>query len=162
MRAATLLCAFLPLAASGFARDQRAEDSGPIAYKTNSEFRGSHLRVFRTLKDGRPVSVNTTDDAVNTRPAETPIPGHRARVWTCVKDTGEGTSVVHALASWDDDDPADCLMLGRWVEIPDRNPPELSFEAWTGYTMLFDGPETDPDHPLLLPALLMAINRGHA
>ena len=74
MRAALFLCAILALALGGCARDRMAEDDGRIDYERNSEFRGPHLRVFLTLEDGRRVSVDTADDAVNTRPARTPIP----------------------------------------------------------------------------------------
>ena len=102
MKAAILLCAILAVAVSGCirdSRDQMMEDGGRITYERNSEFQGPYLRVFLTLEDGRPVSVNTTDDAVNTRPAKTPILGHQARDWTFVKETEEGTSVVYALTS---------------------------------------------------------------
>ena len=101
-KAAVLLCVIVALALGGCARDQPTEDDDGITYERNSEFQGPHLRVFLTLEDGRPVSVNTTDDAVSSRPAETHLPGHRARDWTFVKDVEEGTSVVYALTSWDD------------------------------------------------------------
>ena len=73
-KAAILLCAILVLALGGCARNRMTEDGGRIDYARNSEFRGPHLRVFLTLEDGRPVPVNTTDDAVATRPARTPFP----------------------------------------------------------------------------------------
>ena len=114
---AVLMCAMLALALNGCAGDQAAEGDRGIEYVRNSEFRGPYLRVFLTLRDGRDVSVNTADDAVSSRPAETPIPGHRARDWTFVKDIEDGTSVVYALASWDDDNPSDYLMAGWWAEF---------------------------------------------
>ena len=51
-------------------------DEGSIRFERNSEFSGPRLRVFLTLDDGTDVSVNTVDDAVATRTAGTPIPGH--------------------------------------------------------------------------------------
>ena len=87
-------------------------DTGPIEFERNSEFSGPHLRVFLNLEDGTPVSVDTTDDVVSTRPGSTPLPGHRARGWTFVKDEEIGTSVVYALVSWDPEEPADYLMAG--------------------------------------------------
>lgn len=57
---------------------EAGDDTGPIAFERNSEFSGPHLRVFLNLEDGTPVSVDTTDDVVSTRPGSTPLPGHRA------------------------------------------------------------------------------------
>ena len=159
MKTAILLCAILAL--GGCARDQREEDDGRITHERNSEFQGPHLRVFLTLEDGRPVSVNTTDDAVEMRPAQTPIPGHRARDWTFVKDIEEGTSVVYALTSWDDDNPADYLMVGWWAEFPGQHLPELSFEGSAQYA-IYDGPETDPANPPELPLEGQATYVGQA
>ena len=68
--------------------------------------------MFLNLSDGRPVSVNTEDDAVGTAAEPSPIPGHEARNWSFVKEEPEGTSIVYAVASWDGDDPADYLMAG--------------------------------------------------
>lgn len=161
VKAAILLCAVAALAVGGCARDQMAEDDGRITYTRNSEFQGPYLRVFLTLKDGRPVSVNTTEDAVDTRPAQTPIPGHRARDWTFVKETEEGTSVVYALNSWDDDNPADYLMAGWWAEFPGQHPPQLSFEGYLGYGIV-DGPEIDPAHSPELPLEGQATYFGQA
>ena len=81
-------------------------DEVTIDFKRNTEFSGPHLRVFLTLEDGNEVSVNTTDDAVQTRPGVIPVPSHRARDWTFIKDVEDGTSVTYALVSWDADDPA--------------------------------------------------------
>lgn len=161
MKATILLCAILALTLGGCARGQMAADDGRITYERNSEFQGPYLRVFLTLADGRPVSVNTTDDAVGTRPAQTPLPGHRARDWTFVKDIEEGTSVVYALTSWDDDDPADYLMVGWWAEFPGQHLPDLSFEDSAQYGIV-DGPETDPANPPELPLAGQATYVGQA
>ena len=96
-------------------------------FERNSEFSGPRLRVFLNLPDGTPVSVNIEDDAVSTRPGRTVIPGHQARDWTFVKDAEIGASVVHALVSWDPEDPADYLMAGWWAQFPDQHLPGLSF-----------------------------------
>ena len=138
-----------------------ADDDGGIDYVRNSEFTGPRLEVFLTLEDGRDVSVNTTDDAVATRPATTPIPGHRARDWTFVKDVEDGTSIAYALVSWDGDDPADYLMAGWWAEFPGQHWPDLSFADSLQYGIV-DGPEIDPAVPPELPLAGQATYTGQA
>ena len=105
---AILLVLVLGFVASSCARRSDSPPSIPdgaeedaIHFERNSEFTGPRLRVFVTLEDGSEVSVNTAEDAVDTRPGTTPIPGHQAQDWTFVKDTDDGTSVVYALVSWD-------------------------------------------------------------
>ena len=144
-----LIGMLLVLAASGCARSPADED-GRIGFERNTEFSGPKLRVFLTLEDGRKVSVNTTDDAVDSRSAVTPIPGHRARDWTFIKDVEEGTSIAYALVSWDGDHPADYLMAGWWAEFPDQHLPELSFGDSIQYAIV-DGPEIDTSDPPRLP-----------
>ena len=94
----------LVLSAGGCTRSP-ADGEGSIGFGRNSEFAGPALRVFVTLEDGRQVTVNTTDDAIESRSAATPIPGLQSREWTFVKDVADGTSVVHALVSWNGEDP---------------------------------------------------------
>lgn len=155
-----LLGMILVLAVSGCARSPTEEES-PIDFERNSEFSGPTLRVFVTLEDGREVSVNTTDDAVDSRSAVTPIPGHRARDWTFIKDVEEGTSIAYALVSWDGDDPADYLMAGWWAEFPDQHLPNLSFRDSIQYALV-DGPEIDPSTPPQLPLEGQATYAGQA
>ena len=136
-----------------------AEDD--IRFERNSEFSGPYLRVFITERDGTRLSVNTADDAVETRRGSTPIPGHDARSWTFVKDKDEGTSVAYALVSWDGDDPRDYLMAGWWAEFPDQHPPYLSTRDSDQYAIV-DGPEMDPASPPRLPATGQATYAGQA
>ena len=138
-----------------------ADDEGGIDFGRNSEFAGPKLRVFLTLEDGREVSVNTTDDAVDSRSAVTPIPGHQARDWTFIKDVEEGTSIAYALVSWDADNPADYLMAGWWAEFPDQHFPDLSFRDSIQYAIV-DGPEIDPSNPPRLPLEGQATYVGQA
>ena len=144
-----LLGIVLVLAVSGCTRPLE-DDEATIDFVRNSEFSGSALRLFVTLEDGREVSVNTADDAVDSRPAMTPVPGHQARDWTFVKDVEGGTSVAYALVSWDRDDPADYLVAGWWAEFPDQHLPYLSFRDSIQYSIV-DGPEIDPSTPPRLP-----------
>ena len=123
---------------------------GEIRFERNSEFLGPRLRVFLTLQDGSPGSVNTTDDAIGTRPGATPIPGHVARDWTFLKEVEAGTTLAHALVSWDPGNPADYLMAGWWIQFPGQHPPELSFADSEQYAIV-DGPEIDPANPPELP-----------
>ena len=103
-----------------------------------SEFDGESLRFFLTLTDGTEASVNTADDAIQTAPGMTPVPGHQARAWTFLKITEDATSVAHALVSWDPDDPADYLLAGWWTQFPGQKPP-LSFKGSERYGII-DGP----------------------
>ena len=136
-----------------------AEDA--IQFERNTEFSGPRLRVFLTLQDGSEVSVNTTDDAVATRPSVTPIPGHQARDWTFVKDTDDGTSVAYALVSWDPGDSADYLMAGWWAQFPGQHLPNLSFRDSVQYAIV-DGPELDLSIPAELPLEGQATYVGQA
>ena len=117
--------------------------------------------MFLTLEDGTEVSVNTTDDAVDTRPAATPVPGHQARTWTFVKDADIGTSVAYGLVSWDGDDPSEYLMAGWWAQFPGQHLPELSFRDSVQYALV-DGPEFDPAAPRELPLAGRATYVGQA
>ena len=155
-----LLGMVLVLAVSGCARSPD-DDEGSIDFGRNSEFSGPALRVFLTLDDGREVSVDTADDAVDSRSAATPVPGHQARDWTFIKDVEEGTSIAYALVSWDGDDPADYLMAGWWAEFPDQHLPNLSFRDSIQYAIV-DGPEIDPSTPPRLPLQGQASYVGQA
>ena len=160
MRPLLLVLAAIALGACADRGGDTAEDDD-IDFGRNSRFATQYLRVFVDLEDGRRVSVNTLDDAVGTRPGVTPIPGHRARSWTFVKETGDGTSVAHALVSWDADAPADYLMAGWWAEFPGQRLPELSFADSVQYALV-DGPEIDPASPPRLPVQGRASYVGQA
>ena len=136
-------------------------DEGTIDFVRNTEFSGPRLRVFLTLEDGSEVSVNTTDDAVETRPGVTPIPGHQAQNWTFIKDVEDGTSVAYALVSWDADEPADYLMAGWWAQFPGQHYPDLSFRDSIQYAIV-DGPELDLSTPPQLPLAGQATYLGPA
>lgn len=153
----------LTMGACSNSDDPTAEAEDRIQRVRNSEFTGDRLRVFLTLRDGTELSVNSADDAVvgSPRDVATPIPGHRARDWTFVKETDQGTSVAYALVSWDEDDPADYLMAGWWAEFHGQTPPELSFEDSTRYGIV-DGPEIDPGNPPELPIAGQARYAGQA
>ena len=153
MRPPTIvLGAVLALTASACARNDAPtpDDEGPISFERNSEFSGPSLRVFLELEDGTRASVNTTDDAVDTQPSATIIPGHQARGWTFVKDVEEGATVAYALVSWDPADPADYLMAGWWAQFPGQHLPDLDFSGSEQYAIV-DGPEIDPANPPELP-----------
>ena len=148
-------------ACSRFDDDPLPADEDNITFDRNSEFSTLHLRVFLTLEDGTEVSVNTTHDAVATEPGASPIPGHRARNWTFVKDADIGTSVAYALLSWDPADPADYLMAGWWAQFPGQHLPDLSFRDSIQYSIV-DGPELDLSAPRQLPVEGQAAYVGQA
>ena len=162
----SLLLPLLAVTVSGCTTNGPAEtamrdDEGEIRYVRNSEFSGPRLRMFLTLKDGSRASVDTADDAVQTRPGVTPVPGHRARDWTFVKDVKAGTTVAHALVSWDPDDPDDYLMAGWWIQFPGQHFPELDL-AESDQFGIVDGPEIDPANPPELPVTGAATYTGNA
>ena len=157
-----LLVMALAMAVAGCATEtamEGAEDG--ISFERNSEFSDPRLRVFLTLRDGSEGSVNTTDDAIGTRPGETPLPGHEARDWTFLKDAEAGTTLAHALVSWDPGNPADYLMAGWWIQFPGQHPPELSLADSVQYVIV-DGPEIDPANPPALPPAGEATYTGNA
>ena len=134
---------------AGCAASSDPED-GDIKFGRNSQFATEYLRVFINPKNGRPLSVNTLDDAVATGTIDTPIPGHRGREWRFLKDEKHGTSVVHAAVSWDEDNPPDYLMAGYWAYYPGQHPPDLD-PLETQEHAILDGPEIDVADPPAMP-----------
>lgn len=162
MRPSIVLLAMAPMLYTGACTNEMPDDdTGPITFERNSEFSGPHLRVFLTLDDDTELSVNTVDNAVETNPGSTPLPGHEARDWTFVKDDDAGTSVVYALVSWDSLDAADYLLAGWWAQFPDQHFPDVSFANSIQYAIV-DGPELDAARPPELPASGQAFYAGQA
>ena len=142
--AATLLtgCAFI-------GNDEEPES--PITWTRNSDFFvGKRMEVFIELDDGRRATVNSRDDAIDTNPAQTPIPGHEAQDWTFLKETEHGTSLVYSVTSWDPDNPDDYIMAGWWAEFPGQHLPDLDFRGAERYGIV-DGPEIDANFPPDMP-----------
>ena len=108
----------------------------------NTEFVDGTLRFFVTLDDASVASVNTDEDLVEVLPAATPMPGHQARALTFFKVKKEGTSLSHALLSWDPDNPDDYLVFGWWAEFVGQSPPVLSLADSERFALV-DGPELD-------------------
>ena len=73
-----------------------------------------------TLQDGRPLSVNTLEDAHSTEAFETPISGHRGRAWRFQTAEKHDTSLAYTAVSQDDDNPEEYLITGWWAYFPDR------------------------------------------
>ena len=116
----------LVLALTACAGRELVEPDDSFRLERNTEFDGGTLRFFVTLEDGTVASVNTDDDLIEVLPGATPMPDHRARALTFFKVRKEGTSLSHALLSWDPDDPADYLVFGWWAEFVGQSPPVLS------------------------------------
>ena len=134
----SLLFAMLALAACTAYK----EPDGTLELERNTEFDGAALRFFVTLDDGTEASVHTDDDLIGNTRAPTPMPGHRAHALTFLKETEAGTSVAHALLSWDPENPADYLAFGWWTQFPNQHAPDLSFAESEQYAII-DGPEID-------------------
>lgn len=125
------------------------EEERPIQLSRNTYFDGTTLRVtVKNREDGRRLWVNSEDDAIESGPGSTPIPGHTAHQWTFQKERDDGTSVAHALVSWDPDNPEDYLMAGWWAEFDPEAVSVWQSRRWA----LIDGPELDhgvaPEIPL--------------
>ena len=103
-----------------------------------------------TLRDGRPLHVNTDDDVASTEEFDMPIPGHQSQAWRFQKVEEHGTSLAYAAVSWDPGDPTDYLMAGYWAYYPDQHPPDLDPLATVEISIL-DGPEFDKDNPPDMP-----------
>ena len=114
----------------------------PWQLERNTEFDGRTLRFFTTLDDGTVASVDTGEDLIEVLPGATPMPGHRARALTFFKVKKDGTSLSHALLSWDPDNPADYLVFGWWTEFVGQSLPELSLADSERFALV-DGPELD-------------------
>ena len=151
--------ALLLVGGCGHDRDTRTEFERRTDYVRNSSFDGQRMEVFVQFNPGvlgksdpgRRATVNSLDDAVATRPATTPIPGHQAQDWTFQKETEHGTSIVFAVTSWDPADPADYIMVGWWAEFPGQYAPDLDTDE-AGTFAIVDGPEIDNRFPPDLPA----------
>ncbi len=129
------------LALTACAGDPPRQESFQL--ERNTEFDGATLRFFVTLDDGTVASVNTNEDAIEVqRGVITPMPGHQAQAITFFKVKKEGTSLSHALLSWNPDNPADYLVFGWWAEFVGQQPPELSLRD-SERLSLIDGPELD-------------------
>ena len=130
----------LVLALTACASDPPTQESWQL--ERNTEFDGRTLRFFVTLDDGTVASVNTDENLIEVLRGATPMPGHQARTLTFFKVKKEGTSLSHALLSWDPENPEDYLVFGWWAEFVGQSPPVLSLadsERWA----LVDGPELD-------------------
>ena len=150
----------LALAAAACSHGAMPDDE-TISFERNSTFRGPELDVFLRLQDGTRAIVNTARDSIATEARTSVIPGHRAQSWTMLKDAERGASLVYALVSWDDDNPADYLMAGWWAQFPGQHPPELNLADSERYGIV-DGPEIDPASPPELPLTGRATYTGPA
>jgi len=108
----------------------------------NTKFDGRTLRFFVKLDNGTVASVNTNEDVIEVLPGATPLPGHQAQAFTFLKVKTEGTSLSHALLSWDPDNPADYLVFGWWAEFVGQHPPRMSLADAERFALV-DGPELD-------------------
>ena len=158
MRNLTAILAVV-LFVAGCGSNMRADDESPITWTRNSSFfTEPRMEVFIQFDPGdlgendpgRRESVNSHEDAIASRPAETPIPGHQARDWTFLKESEHGTSLVYSITSWDPDNPADYIMAGWWAEFPAQHLPDLDLRESVRYGIV-DGPEIDVRFPPDLP-----------
>ena len=151
----------LALALTACAGREIAQPDDSFQLERNTEFDGGTLRFFVTLDDGTVASVNTVEDLIEVLPGATPLPGHQARALTFLKVKKEGTSLSHALLSWDPANPADYLVFGWWTEFVGQSPPDLSLAESERFALV-DGPELDHGIVPELPVEGVATYRGQA
>ena len=149
MRSLTIALALVAVLATGAC--SRNDGSDPMAEGTNGEregridfsrttaFDGNVLTVDLSSPGGGTLRVNTLRDAVETDVYRPPLPGHSGKSWVLRNFSRDSTSLVYAVASWANDDPADYLAAGWWIHQPGRDydPDE------TEYVIFIDGPEID-------------------
>ena len=127
---------------------------GRVSFERNTSFDGEVLRLEFPREDGGTEKFSTLRDTEFTLYSDSSfIPNHVGRNWWLVKTATEGTSIVYAGVSWDNDDPTDYLALGYWIHFPGEHPGyRWNFNlAQARYTPFFDGPEFDPSDPPRLP-----------
>ena len=115
------------------------EREGRIDFSRTTAFDGNVLTVDLSSPGGGTLRVNTLRDAVETGVYRPPLPGHSGKSWVLRNFSHDSTSLVYAVASWANDDPADYLAAGWWIHQPGRDydPDE------TEYVIFIDGPEID-------------------
>ena len=78
--------------------------------------------------------------------------GYAGRRWTLGKTTATHTSMVYAVVSWNDDNPADYLAAGWWLRFPGRYSFLRGLSLVDAESAAFiDGPELDISDPPRLP-----------
>ena len=156
---ASIVLALATTACTG--TDDPSGTAGRIDFGRNTSFDGEVLRVEFNREDGGTERFSTIRDRWYSWSWVPFMPNHSGRRWTMVKTDREGTSLVYALVSWDNDDPADYLAAGYWLRFDGLHPPRLPlFRADT--RVFIDGPEIDPAFPPVLPVSGTASFVGNA
>ncbi|MCY4049950.1 MAG: hypothetical protein OXF60_00430 [Gammaproteobacteria bacterium] len=125
------------------------EESEEVIFERNTEFRGPWIRVFVETDDGRELSVNSNDNAVETNVYPNVVPNHQTRRWRLEKVDADGSSYIIAVVSWDPNDTDDYLIAGWWAHFNEEEPPNLTYQNLSEFAII-DGPEFDP---LIVPEL---------
>ena len=124
----------------------------PQPFRTGTSFVDNVLSVDVRYHDGRTRTLDTIRHHEASwglylpRPTQ---PGHSSREWLLAENHYDGRTLLYAVVSWNDADPADYLAAGWWLAYP-PDVPFWEFESATRGVFL-DGPELDPAHPPDLP-----------
>ena len=125
----------------------------PQPFRTQTTFVDNVLSVDVRYHDGRTRTLDTVRHGDGSwalflpRPLQ---PNHSSREWLLSENHYDGRTVLYAVVSWNDADPADYLSAGWWLVYP-PDVPHRDFESATRGVFL-DGPELDPARP---PDLLL-------
>ena len=148
MRSLTIALALAAVLAAGacgsggpdpMAEGTNGQQEGRIDFSRTTAFDGNVLTVDLSSPGGGTLRVNTLRDAVETGVYRPPLPGHSGKSWVLRNFSHDSTSLVYAVASWSNDDPADYLAAGWWIHQPGREYDPDAIE----YVIFIDGPEID-------------------
>ena len=149
MRSLTIALALAAVLAAGacssgggpdpMAGGPEGQEDGRIDFSRTTAFDGNVLTVDLSSPGGGTLKVNTLRDAVETGVYRPPLPGHSGKSWVLRNFSHDSTSLVYAVASWSNDDPADYLAAGWWIHQPGREYDPDAIE----YVIFIDGPEID-------------------
>ena len=146
---------------SGMGQGEMDEDG--ISFQRNTTFDGQVLTIDLGSAGLRLPVLNTARDAEDTAAYVTPFPGHSGRRWNLLRTGHDGTSLAHAVVTWNNEDPTDYLAAGWWIEFQGQHPPTLyMWDDRTRYLAFVDGPELDLSNPPELPAEGQATYSGDA
>ena len=124
----------------------------PQPFRTRTTFVDGVLSIDVRYHDGRTRTIDSDRNHDSSwalllpRPLQ---PGHSSREWLLSENHYDGRTLLYALVSWNDADPADYLAAGWWLVYP----PDVPFWAFESATrgVFIDGPELDPANPTDLP-----------
>ena len=124
----------------------------PQPFRTSTTYQDGVLSIDVRMPEGGARTLDTRLNADYTwelflpRPVQ---PNHRSREWLLTENHYDARIMLYAVASWDDDNPADYLTAGWWLIYPPGTYYREFQKAERG--VFIDGPELDTSDPPDLP-----------